>query len=66
MCSILEIKRPTSLKTEGKSLIAEGNSYTIHWTWRGLAGVSLEPSPLLTSVRDTGRYSALYQRGNKY
>ena len=42
--------------------IAEENTHTINWMWKGIAGAYLEPSPLLSSLYDTGRYHAHYQR----
>lgn len=42
--------------------IAKDNTSITHWPWRNQAGDYLEPSPFLTSVHGTGRYSAQYQK----
>lgn len=40
----------------------EDNIYVAPWAWRSQVGAYLESSPLLISVRVTGRYSVHYQR----
>lgn len=40
----------------------ENSTYITNWTWSTTAGAYLEPSPLLTSVHVTGKYSAHDQR----
>lgn len=53
----------SSLQADGKaSLISKDITYITHEIQRGQAESYIDPSPLLTRVHDTGRFSAHYQR----